>query len=322
MLIDQARIRVQAGDGGSGILSFRREKYVPKGGPDGGDGGRGGDVYFKVDPALNTLLEFRYRRRFIAQSGRHGQGANKTGKSGRDLCIPVPPGTLIKEADAHRLLADLIEDDQIFLVAKGGRGGRGNAHFATPTNQAPRHFEPGEPGQAIEVDLELKLLADVGLVGLPNAGKSTLLARISNARPKIADYPFTTLQPHLGIVSAGEFRSFVMADLPGLIEGASRGRGLGHRFLKHIERTRLLVMLIDPSESNPGDAIEILESELKQYNPDLLTRPRLTVLSKSDLNPSFDTSKFRHDRKISSVTGEGIEELIFDIWSALQSNKR
>ena len=270
MFIDQARIYIKAGDGGSGVLSFRREKYVPKGGPDGGDGGKGADVYFKVDPSLNTLLSFRYRQHFKAQSGRHGQGANKTGKSGEDLNIPVPPGTIVREAETGKFLADLVEEGQGYLVARGGRGGRGNAAFATPTNQAPRHFEPGRPGEEINVELELKLLADVGLVGLPNAGKSTLLARLSNARPKIADYPFTTLEPHLGIVSAGEHRSFVMADLPGLIEGASQGKGLGHRFLKHIERTRIILLMIDSSQPDPEETVNALIKELEHFNPNLL----------------------------------------------------
>ena len=322
MLIDQARIFLKAGDGGSGILSFRREKYVPKGGPDGGDGGKGGDVYFQVDSSLNTLLEFRFRQHFKAPAGRHGQGANKTGKSGEDLFIRVPPGTVIKEADRGRMLADLVEEGQTYIAAKGGRGGRGNASFATPTDRAPRHFEPGEPGQEISVDLELKLLADVALVGLPNAGKSTLLARISNARPKIADYPFTTLEPYLGIVSAGDYRSFIMADLPGLIEGASRGKGLGIRFLKHIERTKVLLILVDGSAPDPPEAVRTLERELEQYDPDLLKRPRIVALSKADLGCSEKTGDFPYDHKISSVTGEGLSGLITDLWTALQNGAR
>ena len=318
MLIDQARIHLKAGNGGSGALSFRREKFVPKGGPDGGDGGKGGDVYFRVDRSLNTLLDFRFRQHFKATSGRHGQGANKTGKSGEDLTIPVPAGTIIKEAESHRFLADLVEDGQMIKVAKGGRGGRGNARFATSTNRAPRHFEEGKPGGEISVDLELKLLADVGLVGLPNAGKSTLLARISNARPKIADYPFTTLEPHLGIVSAGEYRSFVMADLPGLIEGAHQGKGLGHKFLKHIERTRILLVLVDCATPDPAGSLKTLEGEMERFNPDLLGRPRIVVLSKSDLNIVPDQKDFSYDYKISSVTGEGLNELISVLWSSLQ----
>lgn len=322
MLIDQARIHLKAGEGGSGVLSFRREKYVPKGGPDGGDGGKGGDVYFKVDPSINTLLDFRFRQHFKAPSGRHGQGANKTGKSGEDLYIPVPPGTVIKNADSGRVLADLVEEEQNYLAVKGGRGGRGNARFATSTNRAPRQFEPGEEGEEIGVELELKLLADVGLVGLPNAGKSTLLARISNARPKIADYPFTTLEPYLGIVSAGDYRSFVMADLPGLIEGASQGKGLGIQFLKHIERTQVLLILVDSSTPDPNEAVRTLEQEMEQYDPDLIKRPRITALSKSDLNSSPDAADFPCDHEISSVTGEGLNELIQDIWSSLQNGDK
>lgn len=318
MLIDQARIYIKAGDGGSGILSFRREKYVPKGGPDGGNGGKGGDVYFKVDPSLNTLLHFRYRQHFKAQAGRHGQGANKTGKSGEDLYIPVPPGTIVKEAESGKFLADLVEEGQSYLIARGGRGGRGNAAFATPTNRAPRHFEPGQPGEEIQVELELKLLADVGLVGLPNAGKSTLLARLSNARPKIADYPFTTLEPHLGIVSAAEYNAFVMADLPGLIEGASQGRGLGHRFLKHIERTRIILLMIDSSQPDPEGTVKALEKELEQFNPSLLERPRFIAMSKSDLTPSAEVTEFQFDYRFSAVTGQGLKELINGLWTALQ----
>jgi len=322
MLIDQAKIFLKAGDGGSGIVSFRREKYVPKGGPNGGDGGNGGDIYLKVDPSLNTLLEFRYKRRFKAKSGRHGQGGNKTGPSAEDLMIPVPVGTLVKNALTGAVLADLIEPGQLFAAARGGRGGRGNARFATPTNRAPHKYEPGEPGEEVVLDLELKLLADVGLVGLPNAGKSTLLARISNARPKIADYPFTTLEPHLGIVAAGEYRSFVMADLPGLIEGAHQGKGLGIRFLKHIERTQVLLFLIDSSTANPASAVQIVEKELEAYNPDLLHRPRLMALSKADLAPDADVSTFPFDLRISSVTGEGLEELVGRLWSLLQQSRQ
>lgn len=321
MLIDQAKIYLKAGDGGSGALSFRREKYVPKGGPDGGDGGKGGNVYFKVDTSLNTLLDFRYKQHFKAQSGRHGHGANKTGKSGQDLIIPVPPGTIIKKGETKEVLADLVEEGQVYLAASGGRRGRGNARFATPTDRAPRKYEEGKPGEELTVELELKVLADVGLVGLPNAGKSTLLARVSNARPKIADFPFTTLEPHLGIVSAGEYRSFVMADLPGLIEGAHKGKGLGHRFLKHVERTKVLLVLIDSTSQNKSSDLEALERELELFNSDLLNRRRITVLSKSDLITETDNSMIRFDHKISSVTGEGLQELIFDLWSALQDEK-
>ncbi|TKJ39725.1 GTPase ObgE [candidate division LCP-89 bacterium B3_LCP] len=318
MFIDQVKIYLKAGDGGAGALSFRREKFVPKGGPDGGDGGHGGCIYFRVDPSVHTLMDFRYRQHFKGQSGRHGLGSNKTGRSGEDLYIPVPPGTIVKQLDSGKILADLVDDGQIFLVAEGGRGGRGNARFATSTNRAPRKFETGKPGDELKVELELKLIADVGLVGLPNAGKSTLLSRVSNARPKIADYPFTTLEPYLGIVSAGEYRSFVMADLPGLIEGAHQGKGLGHRFLKHIERTRILLFLIDSSIPETADAVQTLEDELAQFNSDLLRRPRVVALSKSDLKVDIDSEKLDYDCKISSVTGEGITELINDLWNKLQ----
>ncbi len=302
-------------------MSFRREKYVPKGGPDGGDGGNGGHVYFKVDASLNTLLKFRYNQHFKAEAGNHGQGARKTGKSGADIYIPVPPGTIIRDAVSKEVLADLTEESQTYLAASGGRGGRGNVHFATATNRAPRRFEPGRPGEARDITLELKLLADVGLVGFPNAGKSTLLARVSNARPKIADYPFTTLEPHLGIVSAGEYRSFIMADLPGLIEGASEGKGLGHRFLKHIERTKIILILVDSMESEPGKVIEALEIELGQFNPEMLKRPRLTALSKSDLITSEKEGIYPFDCVFSSVTGKGVDTLIYKLWSVLEEIK-
>ncbi len=321
MLIDQATIHLKAGDGGSGVISFRREKYVPKGGPDGGDGGKGGDIYLRADPALNTLLEFRYKRIFKAKAGRHGQGANKTGRGGEDLYIPVPPGTLIKNAEKGEVLIDLTGPGQTFLAARGGRGGRGNARFATPTKRAPHQFEPGRDGEAIALQLELKLLADVGIIGLPNAGKSTLLSRISNARPKIGDYPFTTLEPHLGIVAAGPHRSFVAADLPGLIEGAHQGKGLGTRFLKHIERTRVLLYLIDSCERNPQKSLKVLEREIGAFKSDLLRRPRLIALSKSDLRPKARLSTSPVDLRISSVTGDGIPELIERLWSLLRREK-
>ncbi len=320
MLIDQAQICLKAGDGGSGIISFRREKYVPKGGPDGGDGGRGGDIYLKTDAALNTLLLFRHKKRFKALSGRPGSGANKTGKSGKDLYVSVPPGTIIKDAITGEIIADLIASNQVLLAARGGIGGRGNARFATSTNRAPRIFEPGRSGEEVTLDLELKFLADVGLVGLPNVGKSTLLSRISNARPKIADYPFTTLQPHLGIVSAGEFKSFVMADLPGLIAGAHQGKGLGLRFLKHIERTRVLVFLIDSLSPNPSADVETLERELHAYDPEILLRPRLLVKSRADLQNPDSLPDFQLDLAISSVTGEGLSDLINHLWSRLNKD--
>lgn len=325
MFIDQAKISVFAGNGGSGVISFRREKYVPKGGPDGGDGGKGGDVIIQTDPNLQTLLDFRYRTRFKAESGKHGQGANKTGRSGSDLIIRVPPGTLIKDEAREEILADLVGANQQVVVARGGKGGRGNARFATPTNQAPRHYEPGEDGESRTIRLELKLIADVGLVGLPNAGKSTLLSRLTAARPKIADYPFTTLAPNLGIVQYKEHLSFVMADIPGLIEGASEGKGLGLDFLRHIERTKVLAFLIEVTSENIFRDYEILKNELNSYNPELLKRPCLIVLTKNDLpadNRDEGIEKMKElglpISKISALTGEGLDELKNRLWELIE----
>ncbi|MCX7808027.1 MAG: GTPase ObgE, partial [Deltaproteobacteria bacterium] len=280
--IDEVEIEVRAGDGGRGAVAFRREKYVPFGGPSGGDGGKGGDVVFVADGRLSTLLDFRYRRRLVAPNGEHGRGKDQYGRSGEDLIVPVPVGTQVFDAESGRLLCDLDEEGKRWIAAKGGRGGRGNIHFATPENRAPRYAEPGEPGECRRLRLELKLLADVGLVGHPNVGKSTLIARISRARPKIADYPFTTLVPHLGVVELGEYRSCVVADIPGLIEGASDGAGLGIRFLKHIERCRMLLYIItldpDPKRSPLRD-YDVLRQELFRFDPSLLERPSLVGVS-------------------------------------------
>lgn len=307
MFVDRVDIQVKAGNGGDGIVSFRREAFIPKGGPDGGDGGRGGSVIFRVDPQLSTLLDFRYRHEISAESGRPGQGAKKSGRFGRDEIVRVPPGTVVVDAESGRQIGDLTEPGEEFVVAKGGRGGKGNVHFATPTVRAPRKSTPGKPGQERTVRLELKLLADVGLVGLPNAGKSTLLSVVSAARPEIADYPFTTLTPHLGIVSAGEMNSFVMADIPGLIEGAAEGKGLGHQFLRHIERTKVLCVLIDTLEKKPEEVLETLLAELDEYNPELLERPRLIVRSKIDLGGE----KFPfQDMEISAATQTNTNELV------------
>lgn len=284
--VDEVRIEVHAGRGGNGCVSFRREKYVPRGGPDGGDGGKGGDVIFEATERKQTLLDFRYKRSYRAQRGRHGQGKDKHGRSGEDLVLMVPVGTLIKDAHTGEILADLNKAGMRWTAARGGSGGRGNARFVTPTRQAPRIAEEGRDGESRELLLELKLLADVGLVGLPNAGKSTLIAAVSAARPKIADYPFTTLVPNLGVVQYGDAPPFVMADIPGLIEGAHQGAGLGIRFLRHIERTRVLVHVVDmaavPSE-DPLAPYRVIERELSQYSENLAQKPRLLALNKTDL---------------------------------------
>jgi len=283
LFYDQATITVQAGRGGNGALSFRREAHVPRGGPDGGNGGRGGDVILLVNLHLNTLLPFHYQRHFEAEDGRHGSGQNKTGRSGRPKYVEVPPGTLVRDAEDGRLLGDLTRAGQQLIVARGGRGGRGNAVFATSTNQAPLIAENGEPGERRTLYLELKLIADVGIVGLPNAGKSTLLAALTAARPKIADYPFTTLRPNLGVAALGEDRALVLADIPGLIEGASQGAGLGLEFLRHIERTRLLIHLLDGLSDDPLRDYEIVNRELAAFGHGLSEKPQLVAMTKMDL---------------------------------------
>lgn len=329
MLIDQARIFVKAGDGGNGCASFRREKYVPAGGPDGGDGGKGGDVIFEVDQGLSTLIDFTRRTHFIAEQGQHGQGSNKHGRNGEDLVVRVPPGTQVKD-DEGRLLADLVAPGQRWVAARGGRGGRGNTRFKSPTRRAPAFFEKGEPGEERWLRLELKLLADVGLVGYPNAGKSTFIAAVSKARPKIADYPFTTLTPNLGVVSLGPGESFVVADIPGLIEGAHRGVGLGHEFLRHIERTRVLLYVIDASGlegRDPCDDLRVLRRELSLYQPELAQRPSLVFANKMDLAEA----RAHVDRlkevaaemgaafySGSAATGEGLRDVLYALWQALQ----
>mgnify|MGYP001566341322 CR=1 FL=1 len=286
MLIDLARIHVIAGSGGDGCVSFRREKYVPKGGPDGGDGGHGGSVTLAVDVHVRTLLDCREAPRYRADSGGAGSGNNRTGKDGEDVVIKVPPGTVVKDAESGTVLVDLLEPGVTWPAASGGRGGRGNARFATATHQAPRRADPGVPGEERWLELELKLIADVGLVGLPNAGKSTLLSRISRARPRIADYPFTTLEPNLGIVVRDPERQFVVADLPGLIEGAHAGKGLGLEFLRHVERTRVLVFLLDVTRPDPAEDLRMLENELARYSGALADKPRLVTLTKADVLPA------------------------------------
>ncbi len=324
--IDEATIYIKAGDGGSGIISFRREKYIPKGGPDGGNGGRGGDVIIQADKHLSTLIDFRYKQKYIAEKGIHGFGANKTGRDGKSLYIRVPCGTEIINVESGELVVDILEDKQEYILAKGGKGGRGNKEFASPSNQAPRICEPGILGDELNIRLSLKLLADVGLVGLPNAGKSTLISRISAAKPKIADYPFTTLVPNLGIVRIDEEKSFVVADMPGIIEGAHTGKGLGIQFLKHIERANVLVLLIDVCSENIRDTYELLINEIYLFNKELLDRKRIVALSKIDtLNEKEKKkilkTKFERGVKIcpiSAVSGEGIDDLITTSWKMLK----
>ena len=322
MFTDYVKIIVKSGDGGDGAISFRREKYVAAGGPDGGDGGKGGDVYFTVDPDSNTLIDFRYKKKFKAENGKNGEGARRYGKGGEDLYIKVPLGTIIKDAETGKVLADLCEQGQTELVFPGGRGGKGNSHFATSTRQAPHFSQGGEKGIEKEIILELKLLADVGLIGFPNVGKSTFLSTVTSATPKIADYHFTTLEPNLGVVKSEYGDSFVIADIPGIIEGASNGTGLGLQFLRHIERTRLLLHVIDVSGiegRNPVEDFNIINNELKSYSEKLSTRKQIIVASKADLiqdeeqyNELVELAKQKDMKifKISSVTGEGVKELL------------
>jgi len=321
VFLDEVRLAVKAGDGGRGCVSFRREKYVPRGGPDGGDGGRGGDVIVRATRELATLAHLYHRHQMHARRGEHGRGSNQSGASGADVTVDVPLGTTVRDLDSGEPLADLVSDGAVAVIARGGRGGRGNQHFATPTRQAPRFAEPGGRGEERRVQLELKLIADVGLVGLPNAGKSTLLSRISAARPKIADYPFTTLTPHLGVVSRdGGERSLVFADIPGLIEGAHAGAGLGHRFLKHIERCRVLVHLVDMADPEPLAAqIEVVRRELEQHDATLLARrlvivgTKLDAVGDADRTAELETAARRYAAPcaaISAVSGEGLEAML------------
>jgi len=329
MFVDEAEIRVSAGDGGRGCVSFRREKYVPRGGPDGGDGGHGGSVHLVASPHLNTLVNFRFHPEFAARRGQHGMGSGRTGRNGENLDIAVPPGTVafvVADDGSVTLLADLVEAGQRELVARGGRGGRGNARFATSTNQAPRRADPGEPGEQRRLRLQLKLLADVGLVGYPNAGKSTLIARVSAARPKIADYPFTTLTPHLGVVRLDDLRSFVIADVPGLIEGAHRGLGLGHRFLRHVERTKVLVHVVDVSSATDRDPVGDLDTirrELELFDESLARRPQVVAANKMDAVDAPERVERLAARaaelglpffRTSGVTGEGVRALLDALW--------
>src|SRR5688572_9971096 len=322
MFIDRAKIRVQGGNGGNGVTAFRREKFVPRGGPSGGDGGRGGDVWLVADSSLNTLLHLRYNPLHVAGRGMHGEGSNRSGKEGSDAIVRVPLGTQIFDPQTNELFCDLQEDGARWLAARGGRGGFGNAHFATSTNRAPRYHQEGSPGEEFEFQLELKLLADVGLVGFPNAGKSTFISVVSAAHPKIADYPFTTLEPHLGVVDLGDFRTFVIADIPGLIEGAHEGHGLGDRFLRHVERTKLLLHLVDVSSASGRDSVsdyETVNRELASYNPELAGRPQIVVATKIDAlddESRLQTLQQRAEADgklffpISSATNKGISQLV------------
>lgn len=332
--VDKVKIFVKGGDGGSGCVSFRREKYVPEGGPNGGDGGHGGDVYAIVDESVRTLMDFRYQRHHKAGRGQHGMGSNMHGRSGDDLFIRVPPGTVIYDEATGEVLADLTEPGEVALLAAGGRGGKGNARFASATNTAPRMAEKGEPGEERWIILELKVLADVGLVGFPNAGKSTLLAQVTAARPKIANYPFTTLVPNLGVTRLEDGRSFVIADIPGLIEGASSGAGLGHDFLRHIERTRVLIHVIDAAGTEGRDPVEdfaVIVRELEQYRPGLSQRPQIVAANKIDLPAAAENVRRLKNAlepqgytvvPISAATGQGVRELMFKVADALDRAER
>ena len=334
MFLDRVKIRIKAGDGGNGVTAFRREKFVPRGGPSGGDGGVGGSVWIEATEGLNTLLHLRYNPEHKAERGRHGEGSNRYGKDGEDQVVRVPVGTQVFDAESNELLFDFTEPGQRYLAAKGGKGGWGNAHFATPTRRAPKFHYMGRPGDERELQLELKLIADIGLVGFPNAGKSTLISVISAAKPKIADYPFTTLEPNLGVVDMGDFRTFVVADIPGLIEGASDGAGLGDRFLRHVERTKLILHLVDVSSLSGRDPVkdyEIINRELSRYDADLGARPQIVVATKIDsLDEPKRLDKLKRRAKkdgkpffaISSVANMGVKELVNAVSEALTEHNR
>jgi GTP-binding protein len=329
MFIDYAKIDLKAGDGGNGAVTFRREKYVPKGGPSGGNGGKGGDVIMEAHHNLSTLLDFRYKKHYTAENGDPGANSLKDGRSAEDVVIQVPVGTTVKDAETEEVLFDLDEDKKRVVIAKGGKGGKGNSNFATSTNQTPRYAEPGKPGEEKNVVLELKLIADVGLVGFPNAGKSTLISKISAARPKIADYPFTTLEPVLGIVKYKEYKSFTVADIPGIIEGASEGKGLGHKFLRHIERTKILLFLIEVTSENYQKDYNVLLNELKSYSPALANKTKIVALSKIDLLEESALKKMAKKKiknadspllLFSSATNQGVQELLDYLWKALDKD--
>ena len=322
MFIDRVVVKVEAGTGGSGCTSFRREWRTPLGGPDGGDGGKGGDILVRGDSNMTTLLDYTYRDRWAAERGEHGMGSNKTGRSGKDIVMPVPPGTIVRDADSGEVVAEVLDHGQEIVVAKGGRGGKGNTFFQTATHQSPREWQPGEEGQARTLELELKLIADVGLVGQPNAGKSTLLSVISAARPKIADYPFTTLQPNLGVVPLSDSRSFVVADLPGIIEGASEGKGLGLQFLRHIERTRVLAMVIPIDALDWQEEYDALRREVAAYSAELAEKPHCVVFSKMDLMgedylPPIEAPRAFGLFAVSAANRTGLDELLAALWTQL-----
>jgi len=328
MFIDTAKIFIKSGKGGNGAVAFRREKFVPKGGPSGGNGGKGGDVIFIADRNLHTLLDFTYKKKYTADDGAPGGSALKDGKNGKDIIIKVPVGTIIKDFETDELIADLTEHEESVIIAKGGKGGKGNSNFATSTNQAPRKAEPGKPGEERFVKLELKLIADIGLVGFPNAGKSTLISAVSAARPKIADYPFTTLEPNLGIVKYKDFNTFVVADIPGIIEGAHDGKGLGHKFLKHIERTKILLILIDIASEDYLKEYKILLNELNEFSDILSDKQKIVAISKCDLLGDEEIKELSHlkfpgaDKKvffISSVSGKGIPKLLDYLWQQINN---
>ena len=327
MFIDRVIVRVSAGDGGSGISSFRREKFTPLGGPDGGDGGKGGDVIIRADSNLATLLDYTYRDSWSAESGKHGSGSNKTGASGADVILPVPPGTIVRDADSNEIIGEVLESGDEFVVARGGRGGKGNAWFATSVHRSPREWQPGEDGDKRTLELELKLIADVGLVGQPNAGKSTLLSVISAARPKIADYPFTTLAPNLGVVQMSDNRTFVVADIPGIIEGAHEGKGLGIQFLRHIERTRLLAFMIPIDAEDWQSEYDQLRNEVEQYSAELAAKPHCVVFTKMDLlgdeePPPIEAPDAFGVFAISAAGRTGLDELILAWWRRLLDMKK
>ena len=331
MFIDYVVIEVKAGDGGSGAVAFRREKYVPKGGPAGGNGGKGGDVILEAHHNLHTLLDFRYKKKYSAADGQIGGSSLKDGKSGDDIIIKLPVGTIVKDFKTGEVLFDLENDKKKVVIVRGGKGGKGNSNFATPTNRAPRFAEEGRPGEFKKVILELKLIADVGLVGFPNAGKSTLISNISSARPKIADYPFTTLEPNLGIVKYKDFETFTVADIPGIIEGAHKGKGLGHKFLKHIERTGIILFLIESTSENYEKDYKILFNELKSYSDKLTKKKILVSLSKADLCDEQKLNKLKRlglkgiKKKplvFSSITGYGLENLLDALWKAMRENEK